>query len=181
MKLSTKQLGVLRGMGIGAAGALVGIGIGAWVNPFGFAQNLPLAARIGVASQALLIPALCLTLAIGRLARHRFLTPEDIDGSASDAGSQEAVGLQSLLQNTLEQSMLATLVYLAWAVVMPSAWLSVVPIAAVAFGLGRALFFAGYRKGASARATGFAMTFYPTVLMLACVVGYALLGTLAAA
>ena len=77
--------------------------------------------------------------------------------------------MQSLLQNTLEQSVLALLIYLAWAAVMPSAWLSVVPLAAVSFALGRLLFLAGYASGAPSRALGFTMTFYPSIAMLICI------------
>ena len=60
--------------------------------------------------------------------------------------------------------------YASWAVIMPTQRLSVLPLAAISFGIGRVLFFVGYRKGASFRALGFAMTFYPSVLMLLCLV-----------
>ena len=71
-----------------------------------------------------------------------------------------------MLQNTLEQCCLAFPVYVATAIVAPASFLPVVPLAAGMFLVGRALFFAGYAKGAPARAYGFALTFYPTVLLL---------------
>ncbi|WP_242482515.1 MAPEG family protein [Thiocystis violacea] len=74
--------------------------------------------------------------------------------------------LQTLLQNTLEQFSIALIAYLSWAVAMPAAWMSVIPLAAMTFAIGRILFFAGYKKGAPSRALGFTLTFYPSVLML---------------
>jgi uncharacterized membrane protein YecN with MAPEG domain len=109
-------------------------------------------------------------LAVGRLAKHRFFTPQDIDGGGFSEDTERARVLQSLLQNTLEQCCIAFIVYLAWAVIMPPAWMSVVPLAALAFALGRVLFFAGYMKGAPSRALGFTLAFYPSVIMALCIV-----------
>jgi len=80
--------------------------------------------------------------------------------------------LQSLLQNTLEQTVIAIMVYMAWAVTMPAEWSSVVPMAAILFAVGRVLFFSGYEKGAPSRALGFALGFYSSVGMLVCVIGH---------
>ena len=166
--LSRKKKGVLGGMAFGATVAVAVIVTGIWLNPLGFSSDLSLAQRISVAIKSTSLVATCLAIAIGRLAKHRFLTPEDIDGGGLQPGSSRALLLQSLLQNTLEQSVLAVIVYTAWAVTMPSAWLSVVPLAAVSFAVGRILFFAGYGRGAPSRAAGFALTFYPSVGMLVC-------------
>jgi uncharacterized membrane protein YecN with MAPEG domain len=103
---------------------------------------------------------------IARLAKHRFFTPEDIHGSALTTGTERARLLQSLLQNTLEQSALAVPVYVAICALGPLRVLSVVPVAAAMFLVGRVFFFAGYAKGAPSRAFGFALTFYPTVILL---------------
>lgn len=113
-----------------------------------------------------LAPALALATAIARLARHRFFTAEDIDGSGLTAGTERARVLQALLQNTLEQSALALPAYGWWALAGPPATLAVVPAAACLFLLGRLLFFAGYNRGAAGRAPGFGLTFYPTVVLL---------------
>ena len=53
---------------------------------------------------------------------------------------------------------------------MPWTWQAAVPAAAILFFLGRLLFWRGYSHGAPARALGFALTFYPTVVMLVLVV-----------
>jgi uncharacterized membrane protein YecN with MAPEG domain len=71
-----------------------------------------------------------------------------------------------MLQNTLEQSCLAFPIYIAAPIVAPAALLPLVPAAATMFFVGRLLFFAGYANGAPSRAYGFALTFYPTVLLL---------------
>ena len=85
--------------------------------------------------------------------------------------------LQSILQNTLEQAVLAVLVHLIWAVTMPGDWLPAIPAATTLFVVGRMLFWRGYERGAAARAMGFGLTFYPTVLMLAILLLFAALTT----
>lgn len=173
MSLSKKQKGVLLGITLAVGIILVLIAVllitvSADYQVDAYAGlNLP--DRLGVAIRACTVPTFFLTLSIGRLAKHRFFHAEDIDGGAMTQGSDQARLLQTLLQNTLEQTVLATLTYVAWASVMPGKWLVVVPLAALAFAIGRIAFFAGYRKGAPGRALGFALTFYPTLGMLASV------------
>lgn len=174
MALNIKQKGVLRGMAVGVVIAITLIVVGIVVNPFAYSPGLDLGSRIAVAIQWSLLPAICLAVSVGRLAKHRFFTPEDIDGSSATEGTQHAKVLQSLIQNTLEQSLLAALIYLAWSVMMPANWLSVVPLAAIAFAVGRVLFFVGYGKGAPSRAIGFTLAFYPSVGMLICLVFFTL-------
>lgn len=166
MALSDKQTGVLNGMLIGAACAVAIVVLGGWLNPFSFQADLGGFERLGVAIKASVLPAFFLAVSIGRLAKHRFFTPEDIDGGGLTNGTDRAKLLQSLLQNTLEQCALAVVTYAAWAIVMPSTWLSVVPLAAIAFAAGRVLFFFGYDRGAPSRAIGFTLAFYPSALML---------------
>jgi uncharacterized membrane protein YecN with MAPEG domain len=105
------------------------------------------------------------------LARHRFFTPADIDGGGLSEGTSTAKLLQSILQNTLEQSVLACSVHLLWAAAMPRTWQAAVPAAAMLFFFGRLLFWRGYSHGAPARAIGFGLTFYPSVAMLVLIVG----------
>ena len=108
---------------------------------------------------------------IGLLARHRFFTPEDIDGGGLTKGTPQAQVLQSTLQNTLEQTVLGLSTHIVWAVTMPPSWQTAVAAAAILFFVGRVLFWRGYVHGASARALGFALTFYPSVGMLILVAG----------
>ncbi|WP_159080040.1 MAPEG family protein [Methyloceanibacter sp. wino2] len=113
-----------------------------------------------------------LLVSVARLAKHRFFTPKDIDAAAGSSETSTARVLQSLLQNTLEQSVLAIAIYGAWfALAPPEARL--LPLLCVAlFGLGRLLFYLGYGRGAVARSLGFALTFYPTVGLFILLLGF---------
>ena len=113
----------------------------------------------------------CLVINIAMVAHHRFFTPEDIDGGGLTAGTARVRLLQSMLQNTLEQAVLAVGVHLIWAGVMPISWQAAVPTAAILFAVGRLLFWHGYASGAPSRALGFGLTFYPSVALLALIVG----------
>lgn len=175
MSLTQKQFGVLKGMILGASIALGIVGLGSYLNPFSYQESLNHIDKFSVAVLWCLIPTVFLAASIGRLAKHRFFSPEDIDGGGLSDGTEQAKLLQSLLQNTIEQTLLASLVYCAWSVVMPATWLSVVPISALAFGLGRILFFMGYDKGAPSRAIGFTLSFYPSITMLIVMIGTLLL------
>ena len=172
MKLTQKQAGVLPRIIVGAIIAIAIVACGSFLNPLSFDSSLDITGRLSVAIQFLLLPATFLVFSIGRLARHRFFTPEDIDGGSFSDDSKQARSLQSLLQNTLEQFCIASAIYLAWAVVMPGQTLSVIPLSAIAFCIGRVLFFTGLKGGAPSRALGFALTFYPSVAMLIGMLGY---------
>lgn len=171
MALNSNQTGVLRGIIIGAVATLGILLAGVYWNPFGYAGALVLDDRIAVVAIYLTIPAVFLALSIGRLAMRRFLSSKDIDGSGLTVASAQAKLLQALLQNTLEQAVLAAFAYLVWVVVMPPAWLSVVPLSAIAFGIGRVLYINGYKDGAPARALGFTLCFFPSVAILIVAMG----------
>ncbi|MCA9654154.1 MAG: MAPEG family protein [Myxococcales bacterium] len=166
MPLSSKQRGVLAGMITAlllAIAAIAGVRMAAehLVLP---ADELGPRLRYGLPFE--LLPVLVMMLTIGVLARHRFVTPQDIDGSGLTPGSERARLLQAVLQNTLEQLVLALPTHLLWLVLVPLEWLAVAPACAVAWVVGRGLFALGYSRGAPSRALGFALTFYPTVLMI---------------
>lgn len=161
-------------MAIGALVTACVVVLGVVLNPLDYADDADTQLRVELAATACLAPALFLTVAIGRLAKHRFFTPEDIDGGGLSVGSDRARVLQSLLQNTLEQALLATLAYASWSLLMPGSWLSVVGLAAICFALGRIAFFAGYVRGAPSRSLGFTLTFYPSIVMLAVLLGHGL-------
>ena len=112
-----------------------------------------------------MLVVLWLLASIGMLARQRFFNPEDIDGGGLTAGSAQSKVLQSVLQNTLEQAVLAVFVHVAWAAIMPLERMAVLPMAAILFTIGRLFFWCGYHRGAAGRALGFGLTFYPTVLL----------------
>ena len=165
--LSTKQRGVSKGIIIGMSISLCVFVASVLMHPVSSATHVTFAHRIYLAVNVAIAPVFCLALSIAALAKHRFFRPTDIDGSASSAGaSEQAQILQSILQNTLEQTVLAAFVYLFWAMLMPARFLAVLCSAVLLFVLGRLLFALGYGKGAPARSLGFALTFFPTLLML---------------
>jgi hypothetical protein len=165
--LTLTQRAVLKAMAGGACIAVVVVLCGVLANPWKYPETLAISPRLRVAVHAGMAPTLALSVAIIRLSRHRFFSERDIEGGSPARGSGRAAVLQAMVQNTLEQGLLAWIAYMAWAILMPSAWLSVVPLAAWSFVLGRLLFFRYYRRGAAARALGFTLSFYPTAVMLA--------------
>lgn len=168
MSLTVKQSGVLKGMITGVVIAIGIIILGSWFNPFFYNETFNDNSQLETAIKVSLFPAIFLVASIGRLAKHRFFSSEDIDGRGHAQDTEHARILQSLLQNTLEQFCIAFIAYLAWAVIMPVEWMSVIPLAAIAFVLGRIMFFKTYIKGAQSRALGFTLSFYPSVFMLIC-------------
>ena len=91
MALTDKQRGVLKGMTIGAATSLVVIITAILFGPALLSPDAPAGERLAIALQADVFLALWLGVSIGLLARHRFFTPEDIDGGGLTRGSETAM------------------------------------------------------------------------------------------
>ncbi|MEJ2436309.1 MAG: hypothetical protein P8Y53_25375, partial [Pseudolabrys sp.] len=109
------------------------------------------------------LAGLSLIYCIATIARKRFFHTEVIEGAAYDGPGSDVAVDKAVLQNTLEQTVLAAVAYNGLAAAAP--WLAPVLLPALVglFLLGRVLFIGGYRKGAGGRALGFGLTFYPTV------------------
>jgi uncharacterized membrane protein YecN with MAPEG domain len=163
--LDNEQRGVLIGMASALLMAMAVLTLSAIFGGTRFTASASIEFRLELLAACLMAPATALFICIARLAKHRFFTPEDINGSALTEGTSRAKLLQALLQNTLEQVALALPVYLVCSFIFPSNFLGLVPAAAAMFFVGRVLFYIGYSGGASSRAFGFAFTFYPTVLL----------------
>jgi len=163
--LSIKQLGVIRGMASAMMVSVLILILGAYLDPFSYELISDIQGRTEVLAISIILPVLCLIISIGRLAKFRFFSPDDIDGSALSKGSEDAAILQSKLQNTLEQCVIAVMVYTAWCFLMPVSFLSAIPLSSMLFAVGRVLFFNGYKNGAASRAFGFALTFYSTLVL----------------
>ncbi|GIC75764.1 MAPEG family protein [Moritella sp. F3] len=175
MALSSKQSGVFKGMLTAMLASIVTIVVAIVFDPLNYYQLELVSERLAVLGLSLILPILFLIASVGRLAKFRFFSPEDIDGSGLTSGTNEVMVLQSLLQNTLEQFVIAFGVYTAWCLLMPSSWLSVIPLCSILFAIGRCCFFKGYKNGAPARAFGFALTFYSTVVLFFVLLGYQLI------
>lgn len=175
MGFTSKQKGVVRGMAAALAVTLASFAVTLlWAPDIMPADPGNPALRMAFAFRTDVFVLLALAITIGAVAQHRFLTPADIDGSGLTEGTEAASVKRAVLQNTLEQSVLAVGAHLAWAVVMPPSLLVQVPLAVVLFVVGRICFWRGYAGGAPARAFGFALTFYPSALMLFGVAGWSL-------
>ncbi|WP_269585019.1 MAPEG family protein [Roseibium sp. Sym1] len=175
MQLSQKQTSVFKGMAAALLVSGLALAAGAFLLPAGLPAEAGTGGRLELLAICTLAISVWLLASIGVLARHRFFTPEDIDGSGLTSGSAEASVLQAVLQNTLEQTVLAASVYGCFAILAPAHYLGALPAAAGLFWIGRALFWHGYAKGAGGRAFGFALTFYSTVLLLITTVVMALI------
>ena len=175
MGFDSTQKGVARGMAAAVVFAVAVFAFAYFLQWPNFPSQTSVVLRLKLAAWAALAPAAALFVCIARLAKHRFTTPQDIHGSALTEGTERAKLLQALLQNTLEQAVLAIPVYLATALVFPPRLLPLVAAAAALFVVGRIAFFRGYAAGAPSRAAGFGLTFYPSVALLVSVVAVAVL------
>ena len=163
MQLSSEQKGVARGAGLAAVFSAAFLGLGYLWFPFELGALDGPAQRLGFALKADLFVLLWLVAAVGRVAKIRFFSTEDLDGGGLSKPSHRIKVPLSLLQNTQEQALLALGAHLALAVVLEATELALIPLLVALFCIGRAAFWFGYSGGAAARAFGFATTFYPTV------------------
>jgi hypothetical protein len=97
------------------------------------------------------------------VANRRFFLPEAIDGSPAPESHTLEINLR-YNQNTLEQTVLAAIAWTGLALALPHDRLALIPALAILFVVARALFWIGYLIAPGARAVGFGLTFYPTVL-----------------
>lgn len=106
-----------------------------------------------------------LAAAIANVARLRFSSVHDIAGSGDEGGSAKVRMAGAILQNTVEQAGLAVATHLIVAASFDRTNTLIAALVCL-FAIGRLLFWIGYRHGAKARAFGFALTFYPSVMAL---------------
>ena len=163
--MDSAQRGVAVGMATALATTAVVFVVAVAFGGARIGEGASVDVRAALLAASVMAPAIALFVCIARLARHRFFNAEDINGSGLTEGSARARLLQALLQNTLEQSALAVPVYVSCAIIFPGRFLAAIPAAAALFLVGRIFFYAGYSKGAAARAFGFALTFYPTAFL----------------
>jgi len=166
MSLEEIQQGVKKGVITAAFLTITGFVAGILFIPISLTPGSSMADRLAFALKADILVIFWLFYCIRKLGMHRWHSTEDIDGSGLTSSTPQAKMLQAILQNTLEQTVLAIVVHMIWAVVMPITWISGTLVAAILFFLGRALFIRGYAGGAPSRALGFALTFFPSMIML---------------
>lgn len=143
--------------------AILALSAAAWVDR---GETVPsLMDRLRFALRADLLVVGWLAAAIANVARLRFFSEQDIAGSSAAGGSDEVRDAGAILQNTLEQVVLALAAHLIVAATFSRPQALLVALASL-FALGRLLFWVEYKRGAAGRAFGFALTFYPSVLGL---------------
>jgi hypothetical protein len=145
---------------LGALAVTVAVLAFAWHNP---GAPLPFADRLAATLRADILVVVWLVLGIGHVARLRFVSPQDIGGG--EAQSPTVAEGRVLLQNTLEQVVLAIAAQLIVTATFERSSVLVLALVSL-FALGRLLFWIGYRRGAAARAFGFGLSFYPSILAL---------------
>ena len=159
--MSPERRGVAQGMAAGVLVAVVALAIGLNTGAIG--------APTETLGAAVAILGLWVAATIGNVARLRFFAPDAID-AAIGGGDPPAIRIaQAVSQNTLEQAVIAGFAYAALTLVAGSA--GAIALLVGCFSVGRVLFWTGYARGAAARAFGFALTFYPSVLALLVVLG----------
>lgn len=121
------------------------------------------AARLAFAAKWLLVPGAALLIGIAMTANRRFFSSEAIDGTRAPESRFLEVNLR-YNQNTIEQTVLVVVAWPVLALFLPREQLGLIPVLAVLFGFGRIAFWIGYLIAPWARAFGFALTFYPTVV-----------------
>ena len=164
-RYSSDQRDVLFGSAAGLAFSALFIAAGyAWLpaSTFDLQPAMQAGERIAFALKADVFVFLWVAACIGAVSRGRFYSPSDIAGAAYSAPSPAIAVRAAVLQNSLEQAVLAFGAHLALAAVLHGAELVLVPLLVVLFLVGRVAFAAGYRNGAPGRAFGMAVTAAPT-------------------
>ena len=155
--MTGEQKKVMAGMALAVVLTLLAL-FGVYFLAKSGADDIRLSAPVASA-----LSGLALVYCIAAIAKKRFFHSDVIGGAAYDGPGSEVAVDKAVLQNTLEQTVLAVVAYNGLTAVAP--WLGPVLLPALTglFLLGRLLFVLGYRKGAGHRALGFGLTFYPTV------------------
>lgn len=163
VEFKREQRGVLVSM-LGALGVSVIVLSAAATMDHGDAAS-PLMDRLHYALGTELLVIGWLAATIANVARLRFFSEQDISGSSGVGASDKVREAGAILQNTLEQVVLATIAHVIAAATLSRSHALLVALASL-FALGRLLFWVGYSHGPKGRAFGFALSFYPSVLSL---------------
>jgi hypothetical protein len=134
-----------------------------WLPPesLGVATSETLADRIAFALKWDMLIFIWLAGSVGAVSRKRFWSPADRHGSAYSEASPALAVRRANLQNTLEQTVLASGAHLILATVLREEELVLIPLMVLLFLVGRVTFAIGYAKSPIARAFGMALTGAP--------------------
>ena len=152
----SSRTGVMAASGVGFLWALALL--------WGAAQfvRLPVFTLMPTIMTAFLAPGLATAAMVMRVATRRLGDEEMLAGGALHGAA--AVD-QRVLQNTVEQLVLALCIWPAAAVLLAEAGPGVIVTLGAGFTLARVVFWVGYHRAPLLRVAGFAATFWPTVLV----------------
>lgn len=168
-KLSKNQKGVVSGGLYAVVIALVvGIPLYLWLpSPWVGLDDLPASGdRIAFALRWDIPILLWLAGCVRHVSRGRFRSAADIDGSAFSEPSPAIAVPRAVLQNSLEQTVLALGAHLALAVTLRGRELVLIPILVGLYVAGRVWFAFGYPGRAPGRSGGIVLTAGPTFAAL---------------
>lgn len=131
---------------------------------FALGGQLGIGDRVAFALKADLPVFLWLAGCVRAVSKGRFLSQADIQGSAFSRPSPAIELRVAVLQNSLEQTVLAAGAHLILATVLYGAELRLIPILVSLYLFGRITFAIGYAQHPTARAFGMAMTGVSTVV-----------------
>lgn len=134
-----------------------------WLPPEVVRAATPMAPadRLAFALKWDLLIFIWLAGSVGAVSQKRFWTPADRHGSAYSEASPALAVRSANLQNTLEQTVLASGAHLILAAVLRDEELVLIPLLVMLFLVGRAAFAVGYARSPIARAFGMALTGAP--------------------
>lgn len=175
--LSADQKGVIRYGLIGLAFA-VGAGLPAylWAPRDWLPGMTDVADRFTFALKWDIPVLIWLAGCVRQVSSGRFRSPADIAGSAFSTPSHAIAVKRAVLQNSLEQTVLALGAHLALAATLRGRELILIPILVALYLAGRIWFALGYARGAPGRAGGMVLTAGPTFAALLLAGGLALAG-----
>lgn len=150
---------ILAGM---AAGVIWGVAL-IWVGTT--KVNIPIFSFTWMLALAFLFPGLVMAAMIGRIAQRRFFDDAIIDGDPFTPHSAAEIDAR-VLQNTVEQIVLALALWPVAGHLLAVDGPGVVLTLGIGFAIARLLFWVGYHISPPLRAFGFAATFYPTIMVV---------------
>ena len=177
MRVSSEQMGIIRASALAlAAAGLVGGYV--WLPPksLGLSAVMDFGERIAFTLKADILMFIWLAGCVGRVSRGRFYSPADIRGSAFGPPSRAIAVRAAVLQNSLEQTVLAFGGHLSLAALLRGLDLVLIPLLVALFLVGRVTFAFGYAKGASGRAFGMALTAASIIASYGLAVGLVVVG-----
>ncbi|QRM35265.1 MAPEG family protein [Microvirga sp. VF16] len=165
MAFDKEQRGILRGTVLALLVGVVAVGSGvAWLPPelFGLGRTMAVGEQIAFALKADLPVFIWLAACVRSVATGRFNSPVDRRGAAFGPPSPALAVRTAVLQNSLEQTVLAVGAHLILATVLRGSELILIPVLVFLYLVGRLAFAFNYVKGAPSRAFGMVLTGAPT-------------------